>query len=870
MRRQLHIVLQPDVLLLEWRTAKEPLPEKAATLQEKLFKSFQTGGSAWLLQLGLSPDSIPSLNFWRSFAAHFCRRLALTPNLENLRHKVKVRPDGLASFVSQAPPMLGIELLTAERLETIWLELNESFCEQIKESPLSVADFLHRLRPDLLLAGSIFFHLVENEKGPAPFAFLATFSEKAESKHLPLKLALEKFKEQPDQLRELLSTVHHAAKQSRFLSSLLGSGRIFHPLAWNTREALQFLREVKLYETSGICCRIPDWWSSRSSAVKLAVEVGEKKKTSYVGINAIMRSRLQLSVGGQEISPEEAKALLEEAEGLLLIKNKWVAVDHDKLKAALETYEEAAERYGEGISLQRALGLALYPRQIAAEEITETDVSFSGPLRDQMQLMLHPANAPQVKPAEDFRATLRPYQQVGLNWLALLDQLQLGGILADDMGLGKTIQMLAFLSTIRDRKQPNLLIVPTSLLGNWQDEIAKFLPSLKIHIAHSTGDMHVAPTVGMGGINAAPTVITTYGMLQRLDWLAETQWGTIILDEAQAIKNPGTQQTRAVKELQGRNRIALTGTPIENKLSDLWSIFDFINPGLLGNRQRFGDFCKTLADKPNNFAKLRKICAPYILRRLKTDRSIIDDLPDKVEKKRYAPLSKRQTVLYKQLLDELQDEISESGEKQRKGLILSALMRFKQLCNHPAQYVGSGDYSETDSGKFGCLREICSDIHARREQLLVFTQFKEMCEPLAQFLETIFERPGLVLHGSTSVPKRRKMVDQFQGRDHIPFMVLSIKAGGVGLNLTRANHVIHFDRWWNPAIERQATDRAFRIGQHRNVVVHKLITRGTIEERIDRMLTDKEALSENVIAPSAMQQLTALPDADLLDLFTLE
>jgi non-specific serine/threonine protein kinase len=330
----------------------------------------------------------------------------------------------------------------------------------------------------------------------------------------------------------------------------------------------------------------------------------------------------------------------------------------------------------------------------------------------------------------------------------------------------------------------------------------------------------------------------------------------VVLDEAQAIKNPGTQQTRAVKQLKARNRIAMTGTPIENRLSDLWSLFDFLNPGLLGTAKEFTDLAKALRQDPSGYARLKKVVGPYILRRLKTDKAVIADLPDKIEVKTYA--------------DMIREQLQEQPEGvRRKGLILAALMKFKQLCNHPDQYLGQSEFAEDHSGKFQRLRPICETVLEKHERMLVFTQFKEMTGPLDRYLQGLFGHKGLVLHGGTAVAQRRKLVESFQRDDGPPFFLLTVKAGGSGLNLTQAAHVIHFDRWWNPAVENQATDRAFRIGQTRNVVVHKFVTRGTVEEKIDAMLLEKAELSREILPASGESWVTEMDDKQLMELFSL-
>ena len=505
--------------------------------------------------------------------------------------------------------------------------------------------------------------------------------------------------------------------------------------------------------------------------------------------------------------------------------------------------------------------------EAGAVDVTATNGQW---LESVVEKLRNPERTSEARPGDGFRARLREYQQKGLNWLSFLHSLHLGACLADDMGLGKTVQLLAFLSTIKSEESENasLLVIPASLISNWVHEIEKFYPSLVYYVAH--------PSMQTGGVSLTQNelddldlVITTYSLAHRYEWFRSYSWKYVILDEAQAIKNPGTKQARAVKKLPASNRIIMTGTPIENRLGDLWSLFDFLNPGLLGNRTEFGRFSESLKSRPEGYSRLRKLVMPYILRRLKSDKAVISDLPEKVEMKTYTALSKKQVVLYRNMIKELEKTIAESEGIQRKGLILSSLMKFKQLCNHPDQYLGTGEYEEKDSGKFTRLREICETIYEKRERVLVFTQFREMTDPLRAFLESVFTRKGLVLHGGVPVGKRKDIIDRFQSEEYIPFMVLSLKVGGVGLNLTQANHVIHFDRWWNPAVENQATDRAFRIGQKKSVLVHKFITNGTVEEKIDEMLEEKSKLFQNAVATTGEAWVTEMDNDELMGLFTL-
>jgi non-specific serine/threonine protein kinase len=444
------------------------------------------------------------------------------------------------------------------------------------------------------------------------------------------------------------------------------------------------------------------------------------------------------------------------------------------------------------------------------------------------------------------------------------------------MGLGKTIQVLALLLVRKtektDPQRPSLLVAPASLLANWAAEIERFAPSLNALVAHpSTMPADELKTLPAERLASFDLVITSYGSLLRLPWLAGTRWHLVVVDEAQAIKNPGAKQTRAAKSLTCDARIALTGTPVENRLSDLWSIFDFINPGLLGSAKTFSTYAKSLENKPHNpYGPLRELVRPYILRRLKTDKSVIADLPDKTEVKAYCPLSRKQAALYEEAVRDLAERIDQAEGIARKGLVLSSLMRLKQICNHPSQWLGDGAWAEDDSGKWARLRDIAEITVAKQEKALVFTQFREMTEPLSAFLGNVFGRPGLVLHGETPVAKRKDLVRRFQEDESVPFFVLSLKAGGTGLNLTAAAHVIHFDRWWNPAVENQATDRAFRIGQSKNVLVHKFLCRGTVEEKIDALIESKRQLANDLLEGGGEINLTELDDTQLLKLVALD
>jgi len=492
-------------------------------------------------------------------------------------------------------------------------------------------------------------------------------------------------------------------------------------------------------------------------------------------------------------------------------------------------------------------------------------------LRDPAQL-----DATTVIP--ELRAELRPYQKTGVGWLRFMTELRLGACLADDMGLGKTIQVLALLLARKAEQAatgPCLLVAPASLLANWRAEIMRFAPSLTFRILHpsdlSSDDWKAVQQDPQQAVAGSDMILTTYGMVARWESLRQQPWDIVALDEAQAIKNPSARQTRAVKQLKAQQRLVLTGTPVENRLGDLWSIFDFLNPGLLGSARQFAQFIKTRAQEGGGLGALRALATPYILRRMKTDKRVIADLPEKTEVKAWCGLAPKQAALYEQTVHELGEAVAAAEGMQRRGLVLAYLMRFKQLCNHPSHWLRDGGFAEADSGKFQRLRLLAEEIAARQEKLLIFTQFQEMTGPLLEFLTSIFRRAGLVLHGGTPVKERRRLVEAFQAENGPPFFVLTVKAGGSGLNLTEASHVIHFDRWWNPAVENQATDRAFRIGQKRNVLVHKFVCRGTLEERIDELIESKTQLADEVLGgESAAKLLTEMSNQDLLKFVSLD
>jgi SNF2 family DNA or RNA helicase len=669
---------------------------------------------------------------------------------------------------------------------------------------------------------------------------------------------------------------------------LVESGDLYHPLAWTPQEAYWFLREVPLYEASGLVVRLPDWWRKRSRPT-VAVRIGSAAQGRF-GKDAVLSFSVQVALGDEPLSDQELEALQSAEVGLILLKGHWVEVDRERLGEALAHWRKVErEAHQGGVDFIQAMRLlagapADLGRADRDEAVREWSRVQAGPgLTELLERLRAPESLAAVQPGEGLKAQLRPYQQQGVSWLWLLSQLGLGACLADDMGLGKTLQVIALLLLLQRHPpasgapRPSLLVLPASLLANWQAELERFAPSLRPCFIHGS-------QLGAQSLEAleqedrqeellagCDLVITTYTTLARREWLQRRLWRLLVLDEAQAIKNPAARQTRVVKGLQAEARIALTGTPVENSLSDLWSLLDFLNPGLLGTASRFKSFVKSLGERTQDqYAPLRHLTQPYILRRLKSDRRIIADLPEKSEVAAWCGLSKGQAVHYQRTVQDLAQALATLDGMQRRGLVLATLLRLKQICNHPSQLLGDGGYEPAKSGKFQRLAELCEEIAGRQEKLLLFTQFREITTPLADFLARLFGRPGLVLHGGTPVGRRRGLVEQFQREEGPPFFVLSLKAGGTGLTLTEASHVIHFDRWWNPAVENQATDRAFRIGQKKNVLVHKFICRGTLEEKIDALIRDKTALASELLQDGGEIPLSELDNDTLLRLVSLD
>jgi non-specific serine/threonine protein kinase len=834
----------------------------------------------------------PVLSYWREFGARYVTAVCAQPGITEPGTAIHIpapSAEDLETLALASPPMTGAEYLTADVLRALWEEIEEAFAAELAESKHSVQDFLKQRHAAWNLVGRVHFNLAENRKDEeAPFAFLATYttrlSASAKAQHLPLGQALREYagSRNKERLLSLLLPVQRAAENCAWLRAMVDAGEIFHPLRWTPGEAFRFLSDVPSLESAGVVVRMPAVWrANRPPRPRVTATIGGKAPSAF-GTDALLDFRMEVTLDGERLTAGEIDELLSHTDGLALIRGRWVEVDREKLGRMLEQFREA-----ERAAAASGLSFAEAMRMLAGADVrsdaapAEADPAWSqvvaGPwLGEMLKGLRSPEGLARVDPGSEFNGALRPYQNVGLRWLFLLAKLGLGACLADDMGLGKTIQVLSLLLVLKTqgetKRRTSLLVAPASLLANWELEINRFAPSLKALIAHPSAlppdELKALDPERLADVDL---VITSYGSLLRIPFFGQASWNLAVLDEAQAIKNPDAKQTRAAKKLHARARIVLTGTPIENRLTDLWSIFDFLNPGLLGSARDFASFTKRLADRPHNpFGPLRDLVRPYILRRLKTDKSVIADLPEKTEIKAFCQLSRKQAALYQQAVKELALELEKALGIRRKGVVLAALMRFKQICNHPSQWLGDGSWAEPDSGKWARLRDIAEVVAAKQEKALIFTQFREVTAPLAAFLGSVFGRPGLVLHGETEVKKRKDLVRRFQEDETVPFFVLSLKAGGSGLNLTAASHVVHFDRWWNPAVEDQATDRAFRIGQTKNVLVHKFVCRGTMEDKIDQLIESKRQLSKDLLEGGAELLLTEMKDDELLKLVALD
>jgi SNF2 family DNA or RNA helicase len=639
--------------------------------------------------------------------------------------------------------------------------------------------------------------------------------------------------------------------------------------------AYEFLTQKALtLEQWGFGVMLPAWWTRKGAKLRptarARVKTPEMQGVSGLSLDEIVEFDWEVALGGQKLSYEELQKLAGLKAPLVKMRGQWVQVDPEEIHSILQFWKKGQGQTTVREVVRMALGGGggTSPGGIPFEGVTA-----AGWIGDLIAELDGRTPFQELSPPEGFQGMLRPYQVRGYSWLNFLRRWGLGACLADDMGLGKTIQTLALIQ--RDwhsgKRRPVLLICPTSVVNNWSKESARYTPDLPVMVHHG-----IERTKGENFKTKAAKqaiVISSYALLNRdFETFKEVDWAGVVLDEAQNIKNPETKQAKAARAVEADYRIALTGTPVENNVGDLWSIMEFLNPGFLGSQREFKEtfFIPIQAGRdPEAVEKLKRLTGPFVLRRLKTDKTIIADLPEKMEMKVFCTLTREQASLYEAVVKEAVRGLDETEGIQRKGIVLATLSKLKQVCNHPAQFLGDNSPIPGRSGKLARLTEMVEEMMEVGDRALIFSQFAKMGEILKKHLQETFGREVLFLHGEVSRKQRDWMVERFQSNDDPPpLFILSLKAGGTGLNLTRANHVIHFDRWWNPAVENQATDRAFRIGQTKNVEVHKFICAGTLEDKIDEMIERKKEIAEKVIG-AGEGWLTELSTSELKDLFAL-
>jgi SNF2 family DNA or RNA helicase len=655
-------------------------------------------------------------------------------------------------------------------------------------------------------------------------------------------------------------------------------------------EAFDFLQESSwVLEDAGFKVLLPAWYTPagrRRAKLRLVGRSPSQKTKSagsgFFGLGELIDYQYELAIGDEVVSQAEWAQLVQATMPLVQFRGEWVELDRDKMQQMLEFWQKQ-DQGAAPMSLLEVM-------QRSAQD--EFEVAPQSILADLMAKLQDKSKLTAIGDLPNLQGTLREYQKRGVSWIHYLEELGLNGCLADDMGLGKSITVIGRLVQERNGlgkpkkgqkpsvMKPTLLIAPTSVVGNWQREIAKFAPQLQSIIHHGSDRLSNVADFQKACVGQ-DVVISSYGLVRRdAELFKGVSWHRVVIDEAQNIKNPQAAQTKAILKIEANHRLALTGTPVENRLLDLWSIFNFLNPGYLGKEAQFRKGFEEPIQRnedPGRAATLKKLVEPLILRRVKTDPKIIQDLPDKVEQKLFTNLTKEQAALYEAVVQGVEKELQSATGIQRKGLMLSTLMRLKQICNHPAQFLQDGSHFGVErSHKLSRLTEMVTEAIEAGESLLIFSQFTEICAEVERYCRQTLYFNTYYLHGGTSRAKREQMIQEFQDPEAAPAVfVLSLKAGGVGITLTKANHVFHFDRWWNPAVEDQASDRAFRIGQTKNVFVHKFVTSGTLEERIDQMIEDKKKLASSIVGADeswltkldnhAFQELIALNRSSIME-----
>ena len=871
-------------------------PAGCAPRLERAFAASAGRGMFDLLRYGLPVGATPDLAWLRERARE--RMMAYLRALrrgEEAQSALCLSGAALVRLYESLPPIEGLPIAMSH--VAAWLESLHPAVEWLAgKECCTVEEWISRLGEGWQQLGMLCFHLAENAGDAAqesPFAFLATFVHKVgqdgRAKHAPLGMAARLLAGDSPALLALLRPLMQVAAQDAFLAELINSQAVYKPCGWAPRQTYRFLEAMPLLEAAGIETRMVNLWKNRPPRVELEVQLdtaeggaggGKADASPSVNINSLLYFYPRVVLGDYQLTDEELQQLLAmDDDGLVRFRGEWIRLDAEKLQKLMDSWRQAARMAAGGIPLLVGLRYLLGKRHDAMPDLPPEEDGMRLALSARLALALSNLQfgqeSPDLSPA--LQKTLRHYQHEGVRFLLNVTEAGFGACLADDMGLGKTLQVISWLVHLSRRgilgegKGCALIIAPASLLSNWQEELRRFAPELQVTMLHPYA-------LGREGENYLRTnpawlmrrshvALTTYGIATRNELLAAVEYPALVLDEAQAIKNADSQRARAVSRLRSARRVAITGTPVENSLAELRSLFEFLNPGLLGNEKEFNAMVR---DMGSDYTPLRRMVRPFMLRRLKSDPALLPELPPKTEQAAYCLLTPEQTRLYAHEVETLRAVIAEPDPKVRLTLVLPILGRLKQICNHPTQYVGEGWYDPVESGKFIRLGHLARQIARAGDCCLVFTQYRSMIEPLHEYLAEIFRAPGLMLHGGTPIGERKQLVEQFQAEGGPRFFVLSLKAAGTGLTLTRARHVIHFDRWWNPAVENQASDRAYRIGQKNPVIIHPLICRGTIEENIHNMIMRKSAMADSLLSGGLEKLLLHLSPQELLSLVSGE
>lgn len=900
-RQQIRPVDMEQQVQISLRMAEPPrlavVPAGCLPRLERAFAASAGRGMLDLLRFGLPVGASPLLAWMQERTRLVMMRYmrARRQGRTDEEAAALAVPSGgeLVHWLEGMPPLygaaVGVECLRA------WLESLFPALQKLSERECCTpVEWLCRLGEGWQQLGMLCFHLAENagdDALDAPFAFLATFIHKVgpdgKPRHAPLGMAAQLYAGDTEALLSLLRPLRDLAEQNAFLRELIDSQAVYRPCGWGARQAYAFLEALPLVEAAGIEVRMVNLWKTRPPKAELVVQMelneeGEPKPGSIgskpdgapsVNVHSLLHFIPQVALGDRYLSPEELEELLDVGDGLVRFRGEWVRLDREKLVKLLDSWRQATRMAAGGIPLLTGLRYLLGKRSEALPDLPLPEDRTRLAAGARLALALSRLQFGQAEPdlPERLRAILRPYQMDGVRFLVNVLEAGFGACLADDMGLGKTLQVISWLVHLQRsgklEQGAALIVAPASLLPNWQEELARFAPELRVITLHpyalNRSDAEYLRSNPQWLMRRAHVALTTYGIVTRQELLARREMPALVLDEAQAIKNADSARTRAVLRLASPRRVALTGTPVENSLGELRSLFEFLNPGLLGSEKEFNAMVK---DMGTDYTVLRRMVRPFMLRRLKSDPALLPELPPKTEQAAYCYLTPEQAALYAHEVQNLQAVIQEPDPTTRLALVLPIFGRFKQICNHPAQYLGESYFAPERSGKMQRLGTLAGQIAAAGGACLIFTQYRSMIEPLHDYLAGIFGAPGLCLHGGTPIAERRRLVERFQHPGGPPFFILSLKAAGTGLTLTRAHHVIHFDRWWNPAVENQASDRAYRIGQKRAVVIHPMISFGTIEENIHRMLGRKSAMADALLDGGLEKLLLHLSAQELLEL----